>query len=643
MIIFRTLTWRNLLSTGNAPTTIRLNTSPTTLVLGQNGSGKSTMLDALCYVLFKKPFRKIKKDQIVNTINGSDCEITVEFSIGTHDYVVRRGIKPDFFEIVMPDGNPRLKAAGQKDDQAFLEEDVLKVNYESFTQVVILGNAAYTPFMQLKIGDRREFIEHILDIGVFSSMNEILKTKQTGIKTTLESLGKDIELQKEKIKLVEGFIEKLETEQRKVKVDTDQQIEAQNVIIDANMPEIERLTAAIEIENETLTTQTGELNASLATEIEEINIAYETTLEELNDSIVDATPIEEKVRKLKHMKSGIEQNAKLTQQNIDFYSDMDVCKTCKQNLHEDFRIKILGEKQKQLTEFQDGLAKIDIEIEKKSLILKGIKDANAAVQGQIRELTTKNQTTIREVSAANQTAVRKITAEMQAKIKVLTTELQGYEAAVSAASQFIKKMMADKNAISAAANIQEQYEKRDALTEKSSVLETRKEQAIETRHFYEIAAALLKDTGIKAAIIKQYLPMINKLVNKYLVELDFYLSFALDENFDETFKSRHRDTLQYHSFSEGEKLRIDLALLFAWRDIARMKNSCATNLLILDEVIDGSMDHNGTDFFIKMINELGTGSNVFVISHKQDSSLDKFKDVLRFEKVKNFSQLAVSV
>lgn len=536
-----------------------------------------------------------------------------------------------------------MKSAGQKDDQAFLEEDVLGVNYESFTQIAVLGNAAYTPFMQLKTPQRREFIEHILDIGVFSTMNDILKTKQTGIKTALESLTKDIDLQKEKVKLVEGFIEKLEAEQRKVKVDTDAQIEAQNAIIDARMPDIERLTAEIETENESLTTQTNELNATLTAEIEEINTVFETKVESLDETIIDVSPVESKIAKLTHMRQGINDNARATQQNIDFYSDTDACKTCKQNIHEDFRVKILSEKTKQLAEFKTGLEKITAEIEKYTKKLQEHKAANVAVEVELRKLRSENQMTIREVSSTNQITVRKITAEMQAKIKVLTTELQGHEAAVSAARQFIKKMLADKNSTSAAANIQEQYQKRDDLTEKSTSLESKKEYAIETRHFYEIAAVLLKDTGIKAAIIKQYLPMINKLVNKYLAELDFYLLFALDENFDETFKSRHRDTLQYHSFSEGEKLRIDLSLLFAWRDIARMKNSCATNLLILDEVIDGSMDHNGTDFFIKMINELGTGSNVFVISHKQDSSLDKFKDVLRFEKIKGFSQLAISV
>lgn len=642
MIVFETLTWKNFLSTGNAPTTIRLNSSPTTLVLGQNGSGKSTMLDALCWVLFKKPFRKIKKNQIVNTINGSNCEVSVQFSIGTNQYTVRRGIDPDYFEIIMPDGNPRLKAAGQKDDQAFLQEDILKVNYTSFTQVVILGNASYTPFMQLEPKDRRAFIEHILDIGVFSSMNKILNTKQTTLATTLADAAKDIEFQKERAKLVQGFIDKLEIERQKAQVDTEKQIREQNEIIDVHMPDIERLTSEIEVENESLTKHTNELNDALAAEIEEHRVACETKRDELEESLVDYSALEDKIRKLVHMKSGIEENAKLTQQNIEFYTNMDTCKTCKQELDENFRVKIVTEKTAALEEFKAGLDKITKEITKNNKKLAEIKASNATIESEIRSLTTGHQTMVRELTAASQAKFRTVTAEMQEHIKKLTTELHSHQTAVSAARQFIKKIEADR-ANESSANLDEQYKKRDDIIKKGMVLEAKRAEAIETRHFYEIAAVLLKDTGIKAAIIKQYLPMINKLVNKYLTELDFYLLFALDENFNETFKSRHRDTLQYYSFSEGEKLRIDLALLFAWRDIARMKNSCATNLLILDEVIDGSMDHNGTDFFIKMINELGTGSNVFVISHKQDSSLDKFKDVLRFEKVKNFSQLAVSV
>ena len=643
MITFKELSWKNLLSTGNVPTTLRLDTHPTTLVLGANGSGKSTFLDALCYVLFKKPFRKIKKDQIVNTINNGDCVISVSFSVGTNDYIVRRGIKPDFFEITMPDGTIRKKAAGQKDDQAFLEEDILKVNFNSFTQVVILGNASYTPFMQLKTPERREFIEHILDIGVFSSMNVLLKAKQATVKIKLEWLNKEITLQNEKIKLVQGFIDTLEIEQKKAKVDIDQQIEVQNGIIDVNMPHVERLSAEIEIENEALTIKTNELNVSLAAEIDEITQAHEAQIAELSESVVDVSQLEDRVRKLLHQKSGIEENAKTAQQTIDFYSDMDKCKTCKQVIDEEFRENILAEKTKLLANYNEGLGKIAEQIEKQAKKLREIKASNSTIALQIRELTDSRQVIIREVTAKNQLEVRRLTSEMQQSIKALTNELQGHQSAISAARQFIKKMQADQSSASAEQNIQEQYDERDRLVRVSEHLEAEKAEALETRHIYEIAAVFLKDTGIKAAIIKQYLPMINKLVNKYLAELDFYLSFGLDENFEETFKSRHRDTLQYYSFSEGEKLRIDLALLFCWRDIARMKNSCATNLLILDEVIDGSMDHNGTDFFIKMINELGTGSNVFVISHKQDSSLDKFTNVIRFEKEKNFSKLAVNI
>jgi DNA repair exonuclease SbcCD ATPase subunit len=643
MIVFKELSWRNFLSTGNVPTVIRLNTSPTTLILGYNGSGKSTFLDAICYALFKKPFRKIKKDQIVNTINGSDCEVRIDFSIGTHDYTVRRGIKPDFFEIIMPDGEPRKKAAGAKDDQAFLEEDILKVNYESFTQVVILGNAAYTPFMQLKAAQRREFIEHILDIGVFSSMNEILKKKQTTVTTSLATLNKDIDLQKEKLTLVKGFIDKLEADRKKANKNIIAQMAEQNAIIDELEPVADNLQKEITALHEQLQSKTKELNAASVKEIDALTDQMEDSLDALREKIVDTSAIENRLRTMSPLRTGILNNIKNTKASILFYEDNDSCKTCKQGIEQQFRSNIIEQKQKQIEEYEVGLAKLDKEVEKQQARLTELNESNRKLEEQISKAQSAHQVTVRKMMHENTANIAEMTAELQADLKFLNAKHSTHSATLSGARQLVKKMEADKKAAESSKNIDEQYKKRDEIVEKADKLESTKADAIETRHFYEIAAVLLKDSGIKAAIIKQYLPMINKLVNKYLVELDFYLLFALDENFDETFKSRHRDTLQYYSFSEGEKLRIDLALLFCWRDIARMKNSCACNLLILDEVIDGSMDHNGTDFFIKLINELGTGSNVFVISHKQDSSLDKFKDVLRFEKVKNFSQLAVNL
>ena len=643
MIIFRKLRWKNLLSTGNTFTELCLDKSPTTLVLGANGSGKSTMLDALCYGLFKKPFRKIKKDQIYNTINDGDCVVEVEFEIGTHTFKVSRGIKPDFFKIY-EDGatEPRHAAAGQKDDQAYLEEDVLKVGFDNFIQVVILGNAKYVPFMQLDAKQRRSFIEFILDIGVFSTMNEVLGNRQKGLKTVLEALSKDINTNEEKLKLVEGFITKLETERKNVTADTQRQIDEQNQIIDDFLPEIEALQKQLSDENDSLIAATEALNEKATTQIDALQESHDLAVEELEGKIVDYSQVNNKLVGLSPVRNTLQQNLKANQSTIDFYSKNDSCNTCKQQIHTDFKDGIIAEKKSKIAEIEVGLAKLDETCAKYQQVIADSKKTNTDIQLQINKLTSAHQAATRAIMSETQSEIKLVTASLQATIRKLQADLQAKQGSVTSARSLVKKMQADIKAAAASSNIEEQHQKRAAFVATSKRLEGEKNEAIETRHFYEVAAVLLKDTGIKAAIIKQYLSTINKLVNKYLSEMDFFLSFHLDENFGETFKSRHRDTLQYYSFSEGEKMRIDLALLFTWRDIAHMKNSCSTNLLILDEVIDSSLDHNGTDFFIRMLNQLGQssqGSNVFVISHKNDAALDKFQDVIRFEKVKNFSHL----
>lgn len=639
MIIFKTLTWKNFLSTGNQPTTLNLNVSPTTLVLGANGSGKSTMLDALCYVLFKKPFRKIKKDQILNTINKADCVVEVEFSIGTREYTVRRGIKPDFFEILI-DGEIRQKSAGQKDDQEFLEEDILKVNFESFTQVVILGNASYTPFMQLTTPKRREFIEHVLDIGVFSIMNDLLKAKQSTVKTNLDTLAKDITLLQEKDTLISGFIKKLKEDKEKVTQSAQQDIDHQNAIIEENEPVVAEIQENIRRINKDLTDASQRITQACNEKVSRKEAELQEVVAALEAQIVDFSGLENKLRGLIPTKVGIENNLKAVRDSLAFYTENDSCMTCKQKLHDDFRAEVVAAKTVSIQEYQDGLLKIEARLEKLRTDIDTYKKSNRSLEDQIRALESKHNNEVRAMMVASQDEIKDVTGELRKELATETTRLQTHQSAVASARQMIKKLEADMKADMKADNLEQECVKLAENARKLANKEADKQAAIELRHYYEVAGVLLKDTGIKAAIIKQYLPMINKLVNKYLAELDFFLSFALDENFNETFKSRYRDNLQYYSFSEGEKLRIDLSLLFAWRDIARMKNSCATNLLILDEVIDGSMDGNGTDFFIKMINELGEGSNVFVISHKQDSSLDKFRSVIRFEKEKNFSKLA---
>jgi DNA repair exonuclease SbcCD ATPase subunit len=648
MIQFTKLRWKNFLSTGNQFTELALDKSPTTLVLGVNGSGKSTMLDALCYCLYKKPFRKINKPQIPNTINGGGAVVEVEFSIGTHTWKICRGIKPDYFQI-FEDGNlePRHQMAGQKDDQAYLEEDVLKTNYQSFTQVVILGNAKYTPFMQLEAKDRRKFIEEILDIGVFSTMNELLGARYKALKIQLETLNKDLATNEEKNKLVDGFIAKLEADRLKATTDTQKQIDEQNNLIDQLTPEINSLEDVIHELTEYVLAKTNELNKASKEKADALQAEYDARIESLEAQIEDTVVHDNELATRTKQKTMIESALNELRRDIQFYEKNDSCGTCKQNIVQGFKDEIVSKKRDMIKERVTAIEELEKKCEAARNSIRSIKEANAAITQKINEATTQNQKATRALMTEAQEEVKKVTADLQASIRAYQEGLQEKETKVNTARQLIKKMEADIKAAAASSSIEEQHKKKKAFEVEKVRLEKEKAESIELRHYYDVATVLLKDTGIKAAIIKQYLSTINRLVNKYLSDMDFFVSFMLDENFDETFKSRHRDALQYNSFSEGEKMRIDLALLFAWRDIAHMKNSCSTNLLILDEVIDSSLDHNGTDFFIKMLNELGQStsqsSNVFVISHKNDAALDKFKDVIRFEKVKGFSRLVDDV
>jgi DNA repair exonuclease SbcCD ATPase subunit len=570
MICFKIIRWKNLLSTGNTFTEVQLDLNPTTLILGTNGSGKSTMLDALCYGLFKKPFRNINKDQLINTINGGECVIEVEFEVGTRQYKIVRGIKPDIFDLYVDGKKRELHEAATKDDQAYLIEDILKVNFESFTQVVILGNARYTPFMQLKTAKRREFIEHILDIGVFSTMNEILSARQKNTKTEMDTISKDMLVVREQITLVQGFIAKLTAEASKANDEIVEKIEQGNNSINDLIQDVDDITAQIET---------------------------------LSETIEDSDSVVERIQALTDTERKLQSNITNAQSKINFYTDNETCKTCTQPIQEAHRTTIITEKETLIAKFQKGILVVSQDRQKLQTRLSEIK----TVSKQIQALNVQVQEKTNNIRAIR-TYVKKLESDMQKK----------------------------------PGNVKEHEDKLATYEQKIIRLEKQKQECVERRHFYDVASVLLKDTGIKAAIIKQYLPAINRLVNKYLGDLDFFLSFSLDESFNETFKSRHRDTLSYYSFSEGEKLRIDLALLFAWREIARMKNSCSTNLLILDEVIDSSLDNDGTDYVIKMFNDLGKQANVMVISHKNDSALDMFTNVLRFEKVANFSRVVSS-
>lgn len=568
MIEFQKLRYKNILSAGNAFTEILLNKAPTTLVLGTNGSGKSTMLDALTFVLFGKPFRKIKKDQLINTINQRELLVEVEFAIGTNQYLIRRGIKPNVFEVfknsVLVDQD-----STNRDYQQYLEKNILRLNFKSFTQVVVLGSSSFVPFMQLTAADRRAVIEDILDIQVFSIMNGLLKERMTGTKDDLIRLQGDLKSTKEKIGLVEQFIRTLESE-RDTSTANNQQL------IDENLAVIE-LAAA---EAETLNDQ----------------------IADLSDTIADLDEVETRHQKLVSMREKIDGNQSKVKKDIAFFTERTDCPTCGQDIAEDFRAATVEEKTKKLQSYIDGMVKIREEIKKLS----------------------DRMVDIRVVSK---------------KIRELQVAVQGKTSTITATRQYVRKLQSDMKASAKTGDIKTEKGKLAALEYELAEQEREREEAVELKHYYEMAALLLKDTGIKSSIIRQYLPVINKLVNKFLTDLDFFVSFSLDENFNETIKSRHRDDFSYMSFSEGEKMRIDLSILFTWREVARMKNSASSNLLILDEVIDSSLDLMGTDYFLKLIHGMGDVNNVFIISHKGDQLADKFPAVLHFAKEKGFSRI----
>jgi DNA repair exonuclease SbcCD ATPase subunit len=603
VILFKSASWKNFLASGNIPTVIKLDQASTTLVLGVNGSGKSTLLDAICFGLYKKPFRKIKLEQIVNTINNADCEVVVEFEIGTKQYKVTRTLKPAAMELLI-DGKPRPQEAATKDDQAFLEQDILKVDYDSFTQVVILGNAKYLPFMQLPAGKRREFIETILDIGVFSTMNEILKEKMDDVKDDLKTNGTSVISIKEQIALIQGFIAKLEAEQKKAAQETENQITELQVQIE------ERVTATDALKLELVSLQATVQESVI---VEEDRDAHQKEKQDIMAAV--QTDVKLLDADKKKIKSDIEKANKV----LSFYNNTLVCDTCGQEINASHRTGIISSTQTEIDDYEKKIEKLDTD---RIRIIENGKQSCKNIDEKLATLTPRLE------EAAKQ---KKDLEKLRMTLSERANEKKNLETRIDMCRQLLERKPSG--------NIEEQTKKLTDSHAKLVRLEGQKKEHLETQQFYIAAGVMLKDSGIKAAIIRQYLPAINKLVNKYLAALDFFVSFSLDESFDETFKARHRDTLQYNSFSQGEKLRIDLALLFAWREIARQKNSCATNLLILDEVIDGSMDANGTDLFIKLLNDNLQGSNVFVISHKNDAALDKFRATLRFARDKNFSKL----
>ena len=567
MIIFKYVRWRNFLSTGNNFTEIQLDRNSTTLIIGENGAGKSTILDALCFGLFGKPFRGINKAQLVNSVNMSGAMVEVEFEIGSKKIKVVRGIKPNTFEIYV-NGKMYNQDANVRDYQKYLEQQILKLNYRSFTQVVILGSSTFIPFMQLKSRHRREVVEEILDIQIFSLMNMLLKQKLKANADDIRDVEYNTSLTEEKVDLQENYIDE-------IKKNKDKLLEEKSTLLSSNSKEIHIRLAKI-----------GEFKYNIDSLLKEIS---------------DADSVKSKYQKLQSIKSTLNEKHRAHSSTINFFETNEDCPTCQQHISKLFKNDIIKEKRKDTDKISQGLSELKNELEK-------YKER----QKQIIEIADKIREHEVQIAKDNESILQleKFNSRLQTEINQLEH--------------------ADVN--------KNDYEKLGEL--KSSLINftEQKSKLIEDKTYSETARNMLQDTGIKTKIIKQYLPIMNKLINTYLTSMEFYVNFTLDESFEETIKSRHRDDFSYSSFSEGEKMRIDLALLFTWRAVAKMKNSANTNLLILDEIFDSSLDGTGTDEFLKILNTLG-GENVFVISHKQDALADKFRSTIKFDKIKNFSHV----
>jgi DNA repair exonuclease SbcCD ATPase subunit len=570
MIIFQKVRWKNFLSTGNTFTEINFQKSPNTLIIGHNGAGKSTILDALCFGLFGKPFRKINKPQLLNSINQQACVVEIEFAIGKKEYKVIRGIKPNVFEVYL--GDKLLdQDAKAKDYQEFLEKFILKINFKSFTQVVILGSASFVPFMQLTPADRRAIIEDLLDINIFSSMNGVVKEKMAEIKDLSVKSKHEMDLTSERINFQKQSIEDHKNR-------SDEEIGKKRKEIADSIDQIFTLKRDVEL--------------------------IQKHIDVLQRKIEDKLSVEKKSKKLLQLESKIETNIKKNEKDIAFYEEHDNCPTCKQTIAGEFKSEQVSERKSKVVTQREGLTEISAEIAKANQRIEEINNINKHISGHNNEIVKHNST-------------------------------------ISAINAFVTKLQKEIDELSIGKDtVEEENEKLKELKQQLSVLLTKMEELSVEKQYYEFAGNLLKDTGIKTKIIRQYLPIMNKLINKYLTSMDFFVNFNINESFEETIKSRHRDEFSYANFSEGEKMRIDLALLFTWRQIAKLKNSTNTNLLILDEVFDSSLDGVGTEEFLKLLHEMGTDTNVFVISHKGDQLFDKFRSIIKFEKHNNFSRIA---
>jgi DNA repair exonuclease SbcCD ATPase subunit len=570
MILFKKIRWRNFLSTGQHETEVNFTENKTNLIVGTNGAGKSTVLDALTFSLFGKPFRKINKPQLINSVNEKDCRVEVEFSIGNTEWKVVRGIKPTLFEIWRND-TALDQSSAALDQQKWLEQNVLKMNYKTFTQIVILGSSTFVPFMQLSAAHRREVIEDLLDIKIFSSMNSVIKEKIRQVKEDIKVLELKKESLLDKVKMQQSFIEELENRGKK-------DIDDKNVSIMSLSEEIGHLM---------------EDNTSLEEPL------YEYIREQ--DKLVGYA---EKLRKLGNLKGKISQKVSTITKEHKFFTENTVCPTCTQSIEETFRINRINDAQSKAKELQSGY--------------KELEEAIKEEEERERQFTTLSKEISKLTNGISQNNI---------KINGLQRQIQNLEKEI----QVLTENLANRNT---------EHGKLESFKDNLKITYDELVSKKDTINYYDFSYSLLKDGGVKSKIIKKYLPLINQQVNRYLQMMDFYINFTLDEEFNETVQSPIHEDFSYASFSEGEKMRIDLALLFTWREVARVKNSVNTNLLIMDEVFDSSLDGFGTEEFLKIIRYVIKDANIFVISHKTGLE-DRFESVIRFEKVKGFSRMII--
>ena len=570
MILFKKIAYRNFLSSGNQTTEIKFTDTQTTLIVGVNGSGKSTMLDALCFGLFNKAFRKINKSQLINSTNEKECLVEIDFSVGTKEYKIKRGIKPNIFEIWI-DGILQNQAAASTDQQKQLEDNILKLNYKSFTQIVILGSASFVPFMQLSTANRREVVEDLLDIKIFSAMNAVIKNRIKNTNDKIKELSLKQSMTEEKVEMQKEFIGSVEKSGK-------ENIEKKR----------DKITSIITYIDQLITENTQK--------VEEVSNTLQPQLENLLDA-------SKKLKKLSNLKGKISEKVSSITEQHKFFNNNSVCPTCTQTIEEEFRLNKVSESEIRAKELQQGYNELKEAIQQEeqrerefNVVSKKINSLNNGISNnnvKISQLNKQSKDLDQEIQ------------DITNKIKNRNTE---------------RKVLID-------------------LEQTLDLIQTEKSKNKEDISYFDFTHSLMKDGGIKGKIIKKYLPLMNQQINKYLQMMDFYINFTLDEEFNEKIKSPIHEDFTYESFSEGEKMRINLAILFTWREIARMKNSVNTNLLILDEVFDSSLDFMGTDYFTRIIKYVINDTNIFVISHKTDELIDKFDRVIKFDKVKGFSKM----